>query len=268
MLHLKAFLIALVVSATPALAMATPDGGAVISDMAVQAVDAGVQAMPSDPTADLGGWVKAAYTAAQGGQYRMLAAILLIGLVSVTRKYGAKVPGKVGAYVASDRGGASVTLGLALIAGIIHALLAGVPLGLPMLATAVYISFLAAGGYTLAKKAGFGDILTAAGRRIGLVAVLVLATASGGCAWLQAHPKILAGLECAQGVAIEVVTALAAALLGPADWAQVGLLEAKYGLDAVVCAAQKLAAPPVGAAVNPDVVKNARAYLALRGLGR
>lgn len=268
MLKIRAFLVALMISASPLALAAVPDGGAdlgaVVADMAQPAVATGAV----DPTADFTGWVKAAYTAAQGGQYRMLAAVLLIGFVSVSRKYGSKVPGKVGAYVASDRGGASVTLGLAILAGVIHALLAGTPLGLPMLATAIYISFLAAGGYSLAKKAGLGDLLTAAGRRLGLIAVLVLATASGGCAWLQAHPQILTALECAQGIAVEVVTALAAALLGPADWAQVGLLEAKYGLDAVVCAAQKLANPPATAAVNPDVVKNARTYLGLRGLGK
>lgn len=264
MRNVKAFLFAMCLVLTPTLAWAAPDGGAAVDMAVASAVDAGA---PAAASGDLGSFVRQAYDAAQRHDYRMLAAVLLIGFVAVARKYGARVPGHIGAFVASDRGGAFLSLGLALIAGVIHALLAGSQLGLGMIATAVYISFLASGGYALVKKAGLVEWLAGAAKRILPALLIGAALTAGGCAWLQAHPTVAAALKCTESLVLAALEDVGAAFAsGQVDWAAIGHAEEVHGLDAVVCAAQRLANPPAGAAVNVAAARGAQEYLAVRGL--
>lgn len=255
MLRFKAFLLAIAVTLMPAAtALAQPDMGTAV-------------VTPADPTVDAPGWVRVAYDAMQRHDYRMLAAVLLVGFVAVARKYGARVPGKVGAFVASDRGGAVLSLGLALIGGVIHALLAGQPLGLAMLGTAMYVSFLASGGYALVKKTGVLEWLRAGTVRMLPALVVAGVLGAGGCAWLQAHPTVAAALKCTESLVLAALEDVASAFAsGSVNWAAIGHAEEVHGLDAVICAAQRLASPPPGAAVDVKRAKAARAYLSARGL--
>lgn len=215
---------------------------------------------------DIQAFLKTVYDAVMHRDYRLLVATVLVGFVAVARKYGARVPGKVGAFVASDRGGAVLALGLAIIGGAANALLAAQPLSLAMLGSAVYVAVLAAGGYSLVKKAGLMDVVARLAARVLPMLVLGVALATGGCAWLQAHPTVQGALQCVESIVGEVISALAGAFSsGTVDWNAVGGLEARYGLDAVICAAQRLANPLPGAAVEPNVVKGAQAYLKVRG---
>lgn len=215
---------------------------------------------------DIEAFLKTVYDAILNRDYRGLAAIVLVGIVALARKYGARVPGKVGAFISSDRGGAVLALGLAVLGGAANALGAHQPLSLAMLGSAIYVAVLAAGGYALVKKADLLGLLKSALGKGGAALVLILSL-STGCAWLQAHPTVASALKCAEDIAAEVISAVASAFMsGAPDWKEVGLLEGKYGLDAVICAAQKLANPVPGSAVNVKVVSGAKAYLAARGL--
>jgi hypothetical protein len=216
---------------------------------------------------DIQAFLKTAYDAVMHRDYRLLAATILIGFVAVARKYGARVPGKVGAFVASDRGGAVLALGLALIGGAANALLAAQPLSLAMVGSAMYVAVLAAGGYALVKKADLMGLAKVVLSRGGAALVLILALGTGGCAWLAAHPTVAAALKCTEDLVLAALVDVGAAFSsGSVDWGAIGHAEEVHGLDAVICAAQRLANPSPGAAVNVKVAKGASAYLAARGL--
>jgi hypothetical protein len=260
MRFVKALLVTLcILGAAPAFAQdaGSPDMGASAS-------------VAPDPGVDAGAFIKSAFDAAQRGDYRMFAALALIGVVYVARKYGAKVPGKIGAFAASDRGGAALALGLAIVGGVSHALLAARPLGLSMLVSAVYISFLAAGGYSLVKKAGVEDLMRKALSKIGLALVLVAALANSGCAWLQAHPQIGGAAQCALDAIIQAAPTLVADVSsalggGSPDWGYLLTLEEAHGPDNVGCVVSSLLKK---GAVSPQVAKNVAAYQAEGGAWR
>jgi hypothetical protein len=215
---------------------------------------------------DIEAFLKTAYDAVMHRDYRLLAATLLIGIVALARKYGARVPGKVGAFVASDRGGAVLALALAIIGGAANALLAAQPLSLAMVGSAIYVAVLAAGGYALVKKADLLGLLKGVLSKGGAALVLVLSLTTG-CAWLQAHPTAVAALHCVEDLVLAALSDVAAAFSsGSVDWAAIGRAEEVHGLETVICAAQRLANPPAGSAVDVKVAKGANAYLAARGL--
>lgn len=106
-----------------------------------------------DPTDHPGAYAKAVYNAATHKNYRFLVAFALLAFVSVSRRYASRLPGRGGAFVASDRGGAMLTIVLAISGGATTALLGGGPLSFEMVGNAVMNAVIAAGGYSLVKKA-------------------------------------------------------------------------------------------------------------------
>lgn len=106
-----------------------------------------------DPTDHPGSWLKAVYSAATHKNYRFLVALALLAFVSISRRYASRLPGKPGQFFASDRGGATLTIALAIAGGTTTALLGGGPLSFEMVGNAVMNAVIAAGGYSLVKKA-------------------------------------------------------------------------------------------------------------------
>ncbi len=127
-------------------------GGVIIAGGVIQQgpKDGGVivGAAALDPAADPGGAVTSVLNAAKGGQWRLLAGLLLSLLVWGARSYGAKwVP-----WLKTDRGGAALVLGAALLGGLATVLSGDSSLSLATLANALSMAFSAAGGWVIVKK--------------------------------------------------------------------------------------------------------------------
>lgn len=126
---------------------------------------------------------------------------------------------------------------------------------------------------TLKAPLGLGAVyrsLKAALKNAGPAVALFVASvlAAGGCnyaAWSAAHPRAAAALDCVKAYAPAILADVVGALAGGSpDWSTLGRLEAVHGIDAVKCAALKAMEPTAGGAVNPNVARNARAYLDAR----
>lgn len=124
-----------------AYAAAPADAGVVL--------DAGITPAASiDPEADPGGFLHALFAAARGGQWRLLAAALLIGLVYLARRFA----GKAIPYLRTDRGGVILTLTLGILAGIATALGTAAPFSASLILGGVLTGMTAAGGWVMLRR--------------------------------------------------------------------------------------------------------------------
>lgn len=106
----------------------------------------------SDPTADLGGFVSSVMDAFKAHDYRIVAAVVLMGAVFVARKY---LP-KWKPALASGKWAAIMSLALGGIGGICIALASGEAFSAAMLISSIVggltTAFTASGMYSTAKK--------------------------------------------------------------------------------------------------------------------
>lgn len=92
---------------------------------------------------------KQIFDAIMSGQWALVAALALILVVFVLRKFVApKVP-----FLASDAGGAILVLATSIFGAFGNALAAGQPLSFALAVKALQIGFAAAGGWAVLKKA-------------------------------------------------------------------------------------------------------------------
>lgn len=140
-------------------AVTLPDGGG----------DNGIGTSPSDPTPasasvtttssttvkvttipdlnqDPGGFVSTVLSSARAGQWRLFAACLLIGAVALARYALGR-----SSWFKTDRGGAVLVLGLALVGGVATSLVAE-RWSAAVLINSLTTAFMAAGGYAILKK--------------------------------------------------------------------------------------------------------------------
>lgn len=114
-------------------------------------------ATPTDQST-LGELVRAVAEAFRGGQYAFAGSLALVLAVAATRKYGSKrVP-----WLASDMGGAMLTLVGAFGASMAATLSGGASPSWHMAWTATGIAVSAAGGYALIKKLAVDPLLASA----------------------------------------------------------------------------------------------------------
>lgn len=79
---------------------------------------------------------------------RALASLLLIGVVWLFRKKGVSfIPGAVGKFLATDRGGVLVTLALAFFGALAHALMSSAAISVSLFWAAAMVAVGAIGGY-------------------------------------------------------------------------------------------------------------------------
>lgn len=100
---------------------------------------------------------RAVYQALHGHHYVLLAGLLLMGACYLVRRLAplAEAPGragKLGAFLRSDRGGAALSLFLAICGGLATAFTAGKGVSLQLVVDALAVSFTASGGWSLARK--------------------------------------------------------------------------------------------------------------------
>lgn len=112
-----------------------------------------------DPESDFIGFAKLFKEAAKNGNWKLLAVLLVIGIVWAARKYGVLIP-KVGDFLKSPRGGAI----LAILTGVFGVIATGLAASGKFSAGLVWDGLLlgltAAGGWTVVKKL-LGDDLWA-----------------------------------------------------------------------------------------------------------
>lgn len=95
----------------------------------------------------------AAFQAVQSGNWGMLAAVGVVGLVYAARGLlGDKFPA-----LKTDRGGAVLSLVAGVAGALGNAFLAGAPFTVALLIKGFSVAFMASGGWSLAKKLLFGD---------------------------------------------------------------------------------------------------------------
>lgn len=131
------------------------DAGADMATMSADAGTAGATATP-DPGVDPTAYAKDALDAMRTKNWRMLAALALIGLTWAGRKFAIKLPGKAGAFFATDRGGAVLALLMGIFGGMGTALFAAKAFGWHLLTDGIVMGFTAAGGYAVLRKIAFG----------------------------------------------------------------------------------------------------------------
>lgn len=196
--------------------------------------------------------------------WRILAAVACVALTWAFRWGAGKIPGKLGAWIKSDQGGAFSALLMGVLGSLGHALFGKEPFSAQFLVDGVVMGVTAAGGYATIKKLLPG---ASAAKAAGGAMALFLGLSLGGCAWLQAHPAVAGALNCAEEAIVQSIPGILGdvgqALSGSSpDWKALGGLEASKGIDVVICAAEKLLGGAIpGAAPNPQIHKNARAYL-------
>lgn len=84
--------------------------------------------------------------------WRLFIILALVAVVSLLRFLGSKLPGALGQFVASDRGGAVLALVSGIGGSIITAAAAGASIGLATILNGVIAGFTAAGGWTVVRK--------------------------------------------------------------------------------------------------------------------
>lgn len=83
--------------------------------------------------------------AVRNSNWSLVAALAVVGLVWLTRKYGAKrVP-----FLGTGAGGAVLSVAYAFGGALLNAVLAGAPISGPLLGSAFVIAFTASGGYSI-----------------------------------------------------------------------------------------------------------------------
>lgn len=107
------------------------------------------QTLP-DPGSD--GFVDFLIDAVSRGDYRYAAVLAVIGLTFLARTYGSRLPGALGEFFTSSRGGAILALLLALLTGLAPPLLGWVPWSVRVVFDALMAGFAAIGGWTGARR--------------------------------------------------------------------------------------------------------------------
>lgn len=124
---MRALILSIVLAASGGVALATPDAGAKVvavapapaPDAAPDGVAAPAAPVVPDVAADTGGYAKEVFTAVTKKNWKYLAALILIALVSLTRKYGPKSLSTGKAAWASAVGlGVAGAIGTGLAAGL------------------------------------------------------------------------------------------------------------------------------------------------------
>ncbi|HYE99606.1 MAG TPA: hypothetical protein VEJ18_11880 [Planctomycetota bacterium] len=97
---------------------------------------------------DVGEIISKALEAARSGDYRMLAACLLVGIVWAMRKWGSEIS----PFFATDRGGAVLALAGGFVLALASLLISGAPFSVDVLVGGFQTALMAAGGWAVFSK--------------------------------------------------------------------------------------------------------------------
>jgi hypothetical protein len=112
-----------------------------------------------DPESDFIGFARLFKEAAKNGNWKLLAVLLIVGLVWAARKYGVLIP-EVGPFLQSPRGGAVLAIATGVFGVIAAGLAASGKFSAGLIWDGLLLGLTAAGGWTVVKKL-LGDELWA-----------------------------------------------------------------------------------------------------------
>jgi hypothetical protein len=139
------------------------DAGAVSVDTGpATAPPATIPTFPPPPGDEMSTLRQAYYGVAHGdNKWRALAALLLVGMVYMTRRYGGSpipvlnkpfLPPRVYAWFCTDRGGVALVFLMASMGALGHALAADVVISFVVVENAIMVGVSAAGAYVMARR--------------------------------------------------------------------------------------------------------------------
>ena len=105
-----------------------------------------------DPNADLNGFLAQVLDAVKGGNWRLVAVLAAIGAIYALRRFGTKIPGKVGVFLATSRGGTILAVVFSLLVGLGSAFLAGQSFSLALLVDVLMFALTAIGGWVGVRR--------------------------------------------------------------------------------------------------------------------
>lgn len=109
------------------------------------------QAVLPDPS-NTDAFLQAIVDAITGGQWRAVVVLVAVGAVYALRAGGTKLPGKLGAFLASSRGGAVLALLFAVVSGLGALVLAGKAITLKSVLDVLLLGFTAIGGWVGVRR--------------------------------------------------------------------------------------------------------------------
>lgn len=97
-------------------------------------------------------FLQAIVDAITGGQWRAVVVLAAVGGVYLLRTFGTKIPGKVGEFLASNRGGAVLALLFAVVSGLGTMVLAGKAITFKAVLDVLLLGFTAIGGWVGVRR--------------------------------------------------------------------------------------------------------------------
>lgn len=91
------------------------------------------------------------------GKWQAVAALVAVAVVFGARQGAARLPGKLGIFFASARGGALLALLGGVVTALAQAIVAGGEINVTLLVNGVVLGITAAGGWTLVRRLIWGD---------------------------------------------------------------------------------------------------------------
>lgn len=119
------------------------------------------QATIPDPS-NTDAFLQAIVDAITGGQWRAVVVLVAVGAVYALRSGGTKLPGKLGVFLASSRGGAVLALAFAVVSGLGALVLAGKAITLKSVLDVLLLGFTAIGGWVGVRRLLGLDVASAA----------------------------------------------------------------------------------------------------------
>ena len=125
--------------------------GATVDELIEPATGTAIVVGLDTPT-DIVGLVREIHGAAVEGDWRVVAGLVLLVLMVAVRRFGSRLPGRVGAFLGSPLGGAIALCGLAAVEVVGSALVGGAPLTFDLALRVVENGAMAAGIWHVAAK--------------------------------------------------------------------------------------------------------------------
>ena len=111
-----------------------------------------VWAQVADPNTDFNAFIVQVFEAVKGGNWRLVAVLAAIGAIYGLRKLGTKIPGPVGVFLGTSRGGAILAVVFSVLIGVGTAILGGQTLNIAALVDIIMFALTAIGGWVGVRR--------------------------------------------------------------------------------------------------------------------
>jgi uncharacterized protein GlcG (DUF336 family) len=129
--------------------------------LAALALAALAQGTVPDPS-DGGAFIQAILDAIASGQWKVVAILIAVAVVYALRQVATRLPGAVGLFFQSARGGALTALLGGVVTAVAGLVVGGGPITVGVFINGVVLGIMAAGGWTIIRRLIWGDAAPAA----------------------------------------------------------------------------------------------------------